>query len=351
MENKAAVSRKKNIAGTVIMLFSIVLTVSIVLRDHSLTMVSTALHGADWGWIAAGFFLMLLHMAFDAASMRLLFRSFERRLGWGRALSYSCVGFYFSAITPSATGGQPMQAYYMRQDGIELSQSTFTLMVVTSFYQMLILLGGCLAIFIGHSYVTGLPHLIRWLLAFGALVNGFCAVILMSVFMQKKLAESLLRAAVHLLHKLHIMKNEEHWRKKVDESIEEYSKGGAYLKENPLVGAKVFGYTLLKITALNLVPYCACRALHIPHIRVLDFIMRQSLLNLAVTAVPLPGSIGASEGSFILLYQSILSPSKVDLAVILSRGISFYAILAVSGAVVVMLGRMQGRKNRSHSDT
>lgn len=345
MENNAAVSRKKNIAGTVIMMLSIVLTVSIVLRDHSLTMIRTALHGADWGWIAAGFFLMLLHMTFDAASMRLLFRSFERKVSWGRALAYSCVGFYFSAITPSATGGQPMQAYYMRQDRIELSQSTFTLMVTTSFYQMIILLGGCLAILIAHSYVADLPRLIRWLLAFGALVNGFCAVILMSIFMQKKLAESLLRAAVHLLHKLRIMRNEEHWRQKVDESIEEYSKGGAYLKRNPFVGVKVFGYTLLKITALNLVPYCACRALHIHGLRAMDFIMRQSLLNLAVTAVPLPGSIGASEGSFILLYQSILSAAQVDLSVILSRGISFYAILAVSGLVVLVLGRAQKLKN------
>lgn len=345
MDHHAAVSKKKNIAGTVIMILSIALTVSIVLRDQSLSMIKSALNGAHWGWIAAGFFLMLCYMALEAASIRLLFRSFRRSVTWKRALSYTCVGFYFSAITPSATGGQPMQAYYMKRDGIELSQSTFTLMVITSFYQMIILAGGCLAVLICHRYVSELPALIRWLLAIGALVNGFCAVILMSVFMQKKLAESLLRTSVHLLHRLHIMKNEEYWKQRVDESIEEYSRGGAYLKEKPMVGIKVFGYTLLKITALNLVPYCACRALHITGLKAIDFIMRQSLLNLAVTVVPLPGSIGASEGSFLILYRNIISAGKIDLTVILSRGISFYAVLAVSGLAVALLGMKGGRKN------
>lgn len=341
MENTTAMNRKKNVAGTVIVGFSIILTVSLILGDHSISLLGTALRGADWSWIAAGFLLMLLYVVFEAESIRLLFRNFQRKVVWKRALAYTCVGFYFSAITPSATGGQPMQVYYMRRDRIELSQSSFTLMVITSFYQMVILLGGCLSVIIGHTYVGQLPVIVRWLLAIGALINGTCAVFLMFVFMNRYMAESILLMIVHILHRLHIIKDENRWKQKIDISIQEYSKGGAYLKKSPMVAVKVFAYTILKITALNLVPYCAGRALHIQGLRAMDFIMRQSLLNLAVTIVPLPGSMGASEATFILLYRNILTATQVNLAVILSRGISFYAILLISGLTVLYLGHVQ----------
>ena len=36
----------------------------------------------------------------------------------------------------------------------------------------------------------------------------------------------------------------------------------------------------------------------------------QAILSLAVTAVPLPGSVGASEGSFLVLYRTLLGAGQ-----------------------------------------
>ena len=75
------------------------------------------------------------------------------------------------------------------------------------------------------------------------------------------------------------------------------------------------------------------------------FLAMQAILSLAVTAVPLPGSVGASEGSFISLYRPILGGGQVFPVMMLSRGISFYALLAVSGAVtaVLQMNRKKGK--------
>ncbi len=45
-------------------------------------------------------------------------------------IRYSFIGFFYSGITPSATGGQPMQLYYMKKAGIKISDSTVVLMTV-----------------------------------------------------------------------------------------------------------------------------------------------------------------------------------------------------------------------------
>lgn len=41
----------------------------------------------------------------------------KRRKFFDSLYQYSFIGFFYSGITPSATGGQPVQLYYMSKDG------------------------------------------------------------------------------------------------------------------------------------------------------------------------------------------------------------------------------------------
>ena len=56
-----------------------------------------------------------------------LTRSLGVGIRLGRCCLYSFIGFFYSAITPSASGGQPMQVLYMRRDGIPVAVSTVVL--------------------------------------------------------------------------------------------------------------------------------------------------------------------------------------------------------------------------------
>ena len=48
---------------------------------------------------------------------------------------FSAVGFFFSCVTPSATGGQPMQIYFMKKEDIPVPIATVILLVVTITYK------------------------------------------------------------------------------------------------------------------------------------------------------------------------------------------------------------------------
>ena len=43
---------------------------------------------------------------------------------------YTLIGFFFSSITPAASGGQPMEIYYMSRDGLNVANSTLALLLI-----------------------------------------------------------------------------------------------------------------------------------------------------------------------------------------------------------------------------
>lgn len=56
------------------------------------------------------------------------------------------------------------------------------------------------------------------------------------------------------------------------------------------------------------------------------------------TAIPLPGSVGSSESSFLTLFKTLFPVSTLSSAMLLSRGISFYLFVIISGIVVLFIG-------------
>ena len=82
------------------------------------------LRGAKPGWLAAAAGCMFLYIFSEAAAVATACRPFGPRIRMGRGLAYAASDIYFSAITPSATGGQPACAFFMMRDGISGMAST-----------------------------------------------------------------------------------------------------------------------------------------------------------------------------------------------------------------------------------
>lgn len=76
-----------------------------------------------------------------------------------RCIQYSFLGFFYSGITPSATGGQPVQLYYMNKDGNKGADSTVVLMTVAVLYKLVLVWIGCgLLIFCGRPLHLALEN-------------------------------------------------------------------------------------------------------------------------------------------------------------------------------------------------
>lgn len=311
-------------------------TCYILMKDQSMGTLWKVLKNADLRYVLLGLFLMVLFVGCEAAVIRLLAGTWGGKVPWKRAMQYSFAGFYFSSITPSSTGGQPMQLYYMVRDGLSAARSSFALLTITAMYQLMALVYGVGMGIVKLSYLMGLPLGLRLLICFGILANGISVAFILLILLNRPLVEHLVFRVIRLLNHFPSFDGEKA-AQKAGSMIEEYSQGGAYLRKYPMAAVKTAALTFCQLTFLYMASYCACLALGFGSVGLVNFIMLQSIVSLAVSAVPLPGAVGASESGFLVMFGGFLSSSQLLPVMVLSRGISFYGFLLISGLAVASL--------------
>ena len=60
----------------------------------------------------------------------------------------------------------------------------------------------------------------------------------------------------------------------------------------------------------------------------------QAVLFISVSALPLPGAVGVSESGFMIIYKTLFPANILSSAMLISRGISFYLLILVSGLII-----------------
>ena len=80
-------------------------------------------------YLALALLNMVLFILLEAVSLRSIYRHLGQDTGFWPSIIYSTSDIYFSAITPSAAGGQPASAFYMVRDGMPVSVATSALLL------------------------------------------------------------------------------------------------------------------------------------------------------------------------------------------------------------------------------
>ena len=128
--------------------------------------------------------------------------------------------------------------------------------------------------------------------------------------------------------------------------MEEYRRGAECVKQNPGLAPALLGVTFCQLTALFAVPLVVYHAFGLSGSGAMAIIGTQALVTLAVASLPLPGAVGASEGGFVAAMKLFFGAGLVAPAVLVSRGISFYAFLLISAGVTLTV-HLRTRKNRA----
>jgi comEA protein len=237
------------------------MTFHILFKDHSPESLYEVFSGADWRFVGLGAACMAIYLICEAESIRTLMGAFQTKVPFLRSAGYSFADFYFSAITPSATGGQPMQLYYMTRDGFGFAQSSFSLLTLAAVYQLMVLVYGVVMVILKYPYVQSQGRLIKWLLVFGIAVNGLCSLGILLVILKRALVERIAMTGISIAVKLRIIKDRRKLERKAEHLIDEYSRGGECFRKYPQVFVKVMILTAFRLTALFLVTAVSVRLL------------------------------------------------------------------------------------------
>ena len=113
-------SKKKKIGNVLFLAVVFLLTLYSVFHGEDLQAVVEAIRGVKPGYIIVAGAAVIFFIWGESIIIHYMFGTLRIKTKKRTCFLYSCVGFFFSAITPSATGGQPAQIYYMRKNKIPI---------------------------------------------------------------------------------------------------------------------------------------------------------------------------------------------------------------------------------------
>lgn len=321
-------------SGAMILLTAV--TFFILLRGVSPSELINAVEGAKLRWLAGGFALMMLYVALEGLCIKMTMETMEERPRLRSCIKYAFVGFYFSGITPSASGGQPAQVYCMGRDRFSLSKSTLCLLLISSIYQLCMLIYGVCVYTVQRSFLNQAVFPVRWLLALGAGLNVILVCAILFMMFSPSLIQRIALFCVGLAGRTERLRPKTAaMEEKVRILMTDYAAGAGHIKKNPGLVMGLFAITGARLTILYMMPYFVSLAFGVSGHTAFQMIGLQAMLTLAVSSLPFPGSVGVSEGTSLLIFGMMFSSGLLLPAMLLVRGISFYAVLCASGMVLV----------------
>ena len=340
--NEKNMQNKGRHFGYIIFLLSITgITFCILLRGQSLQSLFNIIKNLNPIMIILGLFSGFLFISCEALVLKKSLKILGYRLSFYQTLKYSIVGFYFSSITPSASGGQPMQVYYMNKDDINISHSSLAILVTVTIYEIMMVFYALIGLLFNFKFITDKMYSIYPLLISGFFLNTLIISFMLMAIFSDKLVFEITEFFVKLLYKLKIVKDIDKTNAYILNEINEYKKSAILISKNLETILKVFLITFIQLTATYSIPFFVYKAFGLNEISFLKIIALQSILNISVSFIPLPGAVGASEGAFMTVFKTLFPDKLLTSAMLVTRGMSFYIMLFISGIFIIGIHIMQ----------
>ena len=295
--------------------------------------------------MAAAVAAMFGYILFEGMALLCLINAFGHQRSFGRGFLYSAADIYFSAITPSATGGQPASAYLMMKDGIPGAVVTISLVANLITYTLALLTVGMAGFLIRPVIFLnfGLPG--RILIILGYVVLCGLAVVFFVLIVKPRILEKICLFFISLGKKLHIVRHEEEKREKLYRAMEEYRQCAKLMADHKIVFVKVYLFNLLQRLSQITVTLLVHLAIGGSASLAADIWFTQNFVTVGTYSVPIPGGMGVADYLLIDGFRAFFDEASAVNLELISRGMSFYVCMIVS-AVTVFLGTIYTIKKR-----
>jgi uncharacterized protein (TIRG00374 family) len=319
--------------------------------DPSLVNAFDAFKTLNLNFILLGFLSLILFWVTDGLLLHHVTSYIYGKTSFLRSLKVGIVGLYYGALTPFATGGQPMQVVYMKRDNVPYGSSICIVSVKFIVYELSLCLFYVIAMLFRGGYFYRNYQQVFWLTTLGFVINLASVVMIVFIMINKNVPYKIGYGFVRFFHKLRLIKKPEKAYKSIDKSINDFHTSTEYIiKYKGKVAVSVL-LSLINLIFLFAIPYFIYVAFGHREKTIIDLITMQSFLMLAVSFFPLPGASGASEGGFYVFFSSYFTNVPVFIPMIIWRFISYYSVLIVGCILIVADEMIKLRKNSTENGT
>ena len=332
--------KKKTFRNLIIFIAIILFTFYIIFKDQDITDFAEALRNIDIKFIIIGIVCMAMYFVCDAINIGVSLKKLGEKSTFIKNIKYSLIGFFFSAITPAASGGQPMQIYYMKKENISIAHSTLTFLINLSCMQIVTISLALVSLIFNFDKMNGV--LISCFILGIALNLTALTLLIISIY-SRKMTNGLIKLTEKFLKFIKV-KNLEEKTEKIEKELTKYQESAKYIKSNVKLIVRILLMTYLQFLFYYSTTYWVYCAFGISQYNIIQIISLQAILYGTVSGIPSPGAVGVSEGGFIELFKNVYAKEQISSAMLLNRGVNFYLYVIISAILVTICSVKDDKK-------
>lgn len=323
----------KYILSILFLIIMVVVTAIVLFSKYDFKEMLSTIKTLDFKYIFIGILMIFIYIFFEGLATREILKAMNVKSSVADNFAYGAIDYYFCAVTPSASGGQPIVAYYMCKDKISISNTSITLLLNTALFKIVLLVLSVASAIIVPEFVFASTLLIV-LYTIGFVINiGLIVLCFLGAFKPRWL-HAAGKKLVKLLIRMKIVKKPLKVFHALREKMVEYEYSGKLVRQHKKEFIIALLYNFIQRIALFSVTFLVFLAFYhgsdssgLDYRNYFELVSVQVAIALCVDSLPLPGGVGISEYLYLSLFGLVYTNVTSDYiasAMLITRGVSFY---------------------------
>ena len=337
-------SGKKQILNFLFIFGMLVIVLAVGLSGNEFSDAWAALTSMAPLWLALCVVAWFAYLLTDAWPIHYFLKKQNYRISFPYAISIALTGIYYSNITPGASGGQPMQVYYLKKRDVPIGVGTSAVTVKFFCYQLMVIVISTIAWLLDPGFVSRQVGGSMWILVIGYICNSVSVTFVLLMAVNKRLVRFFIQLFIKAGCKLRICKDAEAATKKWEGTLATFHASVMLVRERPKELICQLAISTLQYLTMILVVVCVYFGFGLSGHSVGQLMTLGMMLYVSAAYTPLPGASGAQEGVFALYFKGVFPESHLFVALLIWRFFTYYISLIVGGFSSVYSGTSTHKK-------
>lgn len=331
--------------GTIYIVLTIVVVIAFGVANRQFDNVLNTLTTLIPKFLFIAIAITVVFFFFEGGIIHYLLKGQGEKIKFWRSMEIGLIGIYYSYITPSSTGGQPIQVAYLRRDNISVGSSVAALFVKFFAYQTAFVCCTLISFALMWKSISLTNPILIPFIWVGIAINA-CWIVGIPLLFCQPVLHKLCHFLRWLIVKLRFIKNKEKHTETIDRFEADFTD---YTRRFSEKKSKVVISILLSVPQVILqmgVLYFIFRAFGYKNFSFCEITSMQTLLQSSVCFMPMPGASGAQEIGFSSFFQQYFSNADLYTAVMVWRFFTYYIVVIAGAVLVVIDGLINNRKRK-----
>lgn len=345
-------SKKKSaLKRILVVLLSIAVIGGFLLFDEDVQRIDDMLAAMSPWWLVGAGLCMLVYFLGETAMYLLACRYMKSpERFWDGAIT-TMIGFFYNALTPLASGGQPFQIVQMHGRGINVGTAVSVMMVKFLAWHIALTTVGLFGFTLFGRHLASITPAMLVMFIIGVFVHVGCATVGILLMFKPALVQRAGHACIGWFGRVFLKRKPERTERMLavwEGFVSDYGEAMAYVRVHPRGMLFIEFAAFIEVIAYLSVAYFVYRGLGFSAAGYPTLLLMQAVLTIAVAYIPLPGASGASEGAFYLLFTQFFGDSRLA-GMLIWRTLTYYLTILL-GLVVVLIDGFRSRHKGGDED-